>query len=151
MITDEVYKQMPEISQFKVGLAHLFIKHTSASLSVNENCDPDVRVDLESAFNRIVPESWNRLREIVLFYNYSNINSYISREIFRHTMEGDDDMPAHVKSSMIGSSIQIPITNGKLNLGTWQGLYLCEHRNIGGWGSGHDRNIVITLSGKVVV
>ncbi|CAK4709646.1 hypothetical protein AeMF1_016204 [Aphanomyces euteiches] len=128
LITDEVYKQVPEIRSFTVGTATLFVKHTSASLSLNENCDPDVRTDMEGAFNRIVPESWNR-------------------EFFRHTMEGDDDMPAHIKSTLIGASIQVPLTNGKFNLGTWQGIYLCEHRNVGGWGNGHNRRIVVTLTG----
>ena len=101
---------------------HIFIKHTSASLTLNENFSPDVRTDLEAHFNRIVPE---------------NSSSYL------HSAEGTDDMPAHIKSAIIGSSLMIPITNGKLNLGTWQGIYLCEHRNRGG-----NRNIVITISGE---
>ncbi|KAF0692425.1 Aste57867_16501 [Aphanomyces stellatus] len=109
-------------------MATLFVKHTSASLSLNENCDPDVRTDMEGAINRIVPESWNR-------------------DLFRHTMEGDDDMPAHIKSTLIGASIQVPLTNGKFNLGTWQGIYLCEHRDVGGYGNGHNRKIIVTLTG----
>uniref|UniRef100_A0AAV1TNP2 Secondary thiamine-phosphate synthase enzyme n=1 Tax=Peronospora matthiolae TaxID=2874970 RepID=A0AAV1TNP2_9STRA len=150
VVTREVEKQLPELAQVKVGMANLFIKHTSASLSINENCDPDVRTDMEVAFNRIVPESWNK-------------------EFFRHTDEGDDDMPGHIKSTLIGASVNIPITNGKLNLGTWQGMcfeyclptewehretkycpsgiYLCEHRNVGGWGSGHQRKVVVTIQG----
>ncbi|ETK85311.1 secondary thiamine-phosphate synthase enzyme [Phytophthora nicotianae CJ01A1] len=129
LVTREVEKQLPELSRVKVGMANLFIKHTSASLSINENCDPDVRTDMEGAFNRIVPESWNK-------------------EFFRHTDEGDDDMPGHIKSTLIGASVNIPITNGKFNLGTWQGIYLCEHRNIGGWGSGHQRKVVVTIQGS---
>ncbi|CCI48186.1 unnamed protein product [Albugo candida] len=128
LVTSEIERQLPELHGINIGLCNLFIKHTSASLSINENCDPDVRDDLEKAFNRIVPEAWNR-------------------DIFKHTMEGDDDMPAHVKCTMIGSSINVPITKGKFNLGTWQGLYLCEHRNAGGYGGGHERKIVVTIQG----
>jgi secondary thiamine-phosphate synthase enzyme len=107
LVTSEVLSQMPEISEFKSGLLFLFIRHTSASLTLNENADPDVRSDLETAMNHIVPENL----------------PYI------HTCEGPDDMPAHVKSSMMGSSLCIPIADGRLALGTWQGIYLCEHRN----------------------
>lgn len=117
LITSEVEKHLPDLPQF--GLLHLFIKHTSAALSINENADPDVQIDLESIFNNIVKE-----RE----------------SFYRHTYEGDDDMPAHAKSTMIGSSITIPITNHRLNLGTWQGIYLCEFRNYGG-----PRKIVATI------
>ncbi|KAE9306151.1 hypothetical protein PF008_g21540 [Phytophthora fragariae] len=106
LVTREVEKQLPELSRVKVGMANLFIKHTSASFSINENCDPDVRTDMEGAFNRIVPESWNK-------------------EFFRHTDEGDDDMPGHIKSTLIGASVNIPITNGKFNLSTWQGKDDC--------------------------
>ena len=122
LITDEIINNLPEISDINAGIVHIFIKHTSASLTLNENFDPDVRTDLEAHFNRIVPE---------------NSSSYL------HSAEGTDDMPAHIKSAIIGSSLMIPITNGKLNLGTWQGIYLCEHRNRGG-----NRNIVITISGE---
>ena len=106
----------------KVGLLHLFIKHTSAGLSINENADPDVRVDMESIFNHLIKE-----RE----------------PYYQHTLEGDDDMPAHAKSSIIGTTVTVPITNGKLNLGTWQGIYLCEFRDYGG-----NRRIVATISGE---
>jgi secondary thiamine-phosphate synthase enzyme len=119
-----------DIANIKVGMANLFVQHTSASLTINENADPDVRRDLEMSLNKIVPESWNR------------------DGTFRHTMEGDDDMPAHVKSSMMGVSLNIPIRNGRLALGTWQGIYLNEHRNQGGWGGGHTRKIIITLQGQ---
>lgn len=122
LITNEVLRQLPEIEKFNVGIMHLFILHTSASLSINENADPSVRVDLESHFNKFVPEN----------------ASY-----YTHTMEGPDDMPAHIKSMMIGSSLQIPISNGRLNLGTWQGIYLCEHRDYGG-----TRKMVVTIQGE---
>lgn len=120
LITGEILRNLPSLP--KVGLLHLFIKHTSAGLSINENADPDVRVDMESIFNHLVKE-----RE-----------SY-----YQHTLEGDDDMPAHAKSSIIGTSVTIPITNGKLNLGTWQGIYLCEFRDYGG-----NRQIVATICGE---
>lgn len=120
LITGEILRNLPPLP--KVGLLHLFIKHTSAGLSINENVDPDVRVDMESIFNHLVKE-----RE----------------PYYQHTLEGDDDMPAHAKSSIIGTSITVPITNGKLNLGTWQGIYLCEFRDYGG-----NRRIVATISGE---
>lgn len=120
LITGEILRNLPSLP--KVGLLHLFIKHTSAGLSINENADPDVRVDMESIFNHLIKE-----RE-----------SY-----YQHTLEGDDDMPAHAKSSIIGTSVTIPITNGKLNLGTWQGIYLCEFRDYGG-----NRQIVATICGE---
>lgn len=122
LITNKVTEAMPEISQIKVGQLQVFIKHTSASLTINENADSSVRMDFESHFNISVPEN----------------ASY-----YKHTFEGSDDMPAHIKSSLLGASIEIPITNGKLNLGTWQGIYLCEHRNHGG-----SRNLVITVFGE---
>jgi len=109
-ITEIVIREFPEIKTIEKGFLKVFIKHTSASLTINEDADPSVRVDFESHFNTIVPE---------------NAPYYI------HTYEGSDDMPAHIKASLLGSSIEIPITNGKLNLGTWQGIYLCEHRNYG--------------------
>lgn len=120
LITGEVLRYLPPLP--KVGLLHLFIKHTSAGLSINENADPDVRVDMESIFNHLIKE-----RE----------------PYYQHTLEGDDDMPAHAKSSIIGTTVTIPITNGKLNLGTWQGIYLCEFRDYGG-----NRKIVATISGE---
>lgn len=120
LITGEVLRNLPPLP--KVGLLYLFIKHTSAGLSINENADPDVRVDMESIFNHLIKE-----RE----------------PYYQHTLEGDDDMPAHAKSSIIGTTVTVPITNGKLNLGTWQGIYLCEFRDYGG-----NRRIVATISGE---
>ena len=119
LVTDEILRMLPALPQS--GLLNLFIQHTSAALSINENADPDVRTDLEAIFNRIVKE-----RE----------------PYYEHTLEGDDDMPAHAKSSMVGVSLNIPITNGRLNMGTWQGIYLCEFRNRGG-----GRRIVATILG----
>ena len=107
LVSDEILQQLPEIGHFETGILFLLIQHTSASLTLNENADPDVRRDFEMGINRIVPESFP----------------------YTHTCEGPDDMPAHIKASMMGFSLQIPITNGGLNLGTWQGIYLCEHRN----------------------
>ncbi|MDP3150208.1 MAG: secondary thiamine-phosphate synthase enzyme YjbQ [Ignavibacteria bacterium] len=122
LITNEILNQVPEIRKISVGLMHVFIQHTSASLTINENVDPDVRIDMESHFNKIAPE---------------NAPYYV------HTTEGSDDMPAHIKASLLGFSITIPITKGRLNLGTWQGIYLCEHRNYGG-----ARSLVITVNGE---
>ena len=120
LITGEILRNLPPLPE--VGLLHLFIKHTSAGLSINENADPDVRMDMESIFNHLVKE-----RE----------------PYYQHTLEGNDYMPAHAKSSIIGTSVTIPITNGKLNLGTWQGIYLCEFRDYGG-----NRRMVATISGE---
>lgn len=120
LVTDEVLRQLPELP--RTGLLHLFIKHTSCGLSVCENADPDVRTDLESIFNRLVKE-----RE-----------SY-----YEHVLEGDDDMPAHAKSVLVGVELTLPITNGRLDLGTWQGIYLCEFRNHGG-----SRRVVATILGE---
>jgi secondary thiamine-phosphate synthase enzyme len=122
LITDLIEAQLPELEDIKVGIAHIFIKHTSASLTINEDADPTVRQDFESHFNQMVPEN----------------ASY-----YRHTSEGPDDMPAHLKAALLGSSVTIPITNGKFNLGTWQGIYLCEHRN-----HASKRWIVVTLNGS---
>jgi len=122
LITDEILDRIPEINNIKKGIAHIFIQHTSASLTLNENADPDVRVDMESHFNKLAPEDAPH---------------------FIHTFEGSDDMPAHIKSSLLGASVTIPVTDGKFNLGTWQGIYLCEHRNHGG-----SRRIIITLNGE---
>lgn len=119
LITNEILNNLPELKDIKNGIANIFIKHTSASLTINENADPTVRTDMETYFNKIVPENAN---------------------YFEHTFEGSDDMTSHIKATLIGSSLSIPITNGKLNLGTWQGIYLCEHRNYGG-----PRKIVITI------
>ena len=121
-ITDEVVSQFPDIGELQKGICQIFIKHTSASLTINEDADPTVRLDFESHFNELVPEN----------------QSY-----YQHTFEGSDDMPAHLKASILGSSVQIPITKGKLNMGTWQGIYLCEHRNYI-----RERKLVITAWGE---
>jgi secondary thiamine-phosphate synthase enzyme len=121
LITYEVLKSIPQIKNISIGQLQVFIKHTSASLTINENADSTVRTDFESHFNKMVPEN---------------------APYYRHTYEGADDMPAHIKASLLGASIQIPITNGKLNMGIWQGIYLCEHRDYGG-----SRNLVITAFG----
>ncbi len=120
LVTKEILSSISEIENFSVGLLHLFLLHTSASLTINENADPDVRVDMETVFNRVVPENQPLI----------------------HTIEGPDDMPAHVKSSMLGCSLILPIEKGRLVLGTWQGIYLCEHRNHGG-----PRSLIATLQG----
>ena len=122
LITNEILQNIQEIGDISIGTMEIFIKHTSASLTINEDADPTVRDDFESHFNQIVPEN---------------------APYYRHTIEGPDDMPAHLKSSILGSSVTLPITNGTLNLGTWQGIYLCEHRN-----HGSSRSIVLTLTGK---
>ena len=122
LITDIISQNLKEMANLKTGVAYIFIKHTSASLTINENADPTVRTDFESFFNKTIAED----------------TSY-----FIHTYEGSDDMPAHIKSSLLGSSVTLPITNGKFNLGTWQGIYLCEHRNRGG-----RRKLVVTVSGS---
>lgn len=120
LITGEIVGALPELPY--VGLLHLFIQHTSAALTINENADPDVRADMKSIFDRLVRE-----RE----------------PYYQHTMEGDDDMPAHAKSSIVGPSVSIPVTNGRLNLGTWQGIYLCEFRDYGG-----PRHVMATICGE---
>lgn len=122
LITDEILRQLPELDSMEVGLMNLFIKHTSASITINENADPTVRQDFESHFNQAVPEN---------------------APYYRHTLEGSDDIPAHIKSSVLGCSLDIPVARGKLNLGTWQGIYLCEHRNHGG-----ARTLVVTVQGE---
>lgn len=121
LITRQIVGALPELDQLQIGLLHVFIRHTSASLTINENADPDVLIDMEASLNAIAPENF----------------PYV------HTCEGPDDMPAHVKASLLGSSVTIPVTTGRLNLGTWQGIYLCEHRNHGG-----PRKIVLTLQGE---
>jgi len=122
IITDEVLNEIPQIKQIDTGLAHIFIQHTSASLTINENADPSVRRDFATHFKRMVPEDTS---------------------MYEHTLEGPDDMTSHIKSSMLGHSVTIPISSGKLNLGTWQGIYLCEHRNNGG-----HRKLIVTLHGE---
>lgn len=122
LITAEVTQAIPELTQISVGLLHVHIKHTSASLTINENADPTVREDFESHFNILVPEEGKH---------------------YRHTLEGPDDMTSHIKASLLGSSLTVPITGGRLNLGIWQGIYLCEHRNHGG-----SRSLVLTAHGQ---
>ena len=122
IITNHIIKELPQIKGISAGLLHIFIKHTSASLTINEDADPTVRVDFESHFNETVPEN---------------------APYYRHIVEGSDDMPAHLKSAILGSSVTIPISNGKINLGTWQGIYLCEHRDRGG-----NRKIMLTINGN---
>jgi secondary thiamine-phosphate synthase enzyme len=130
LVTSDILKTIgSDVSKIQIGMCNLFIQHTSASLTVNENADPDVRRDMETALNKLVPAEWNR------------------DGTFRHTTEGDDDMPGHVKSSLMGASLDIPIRKGRLALGTWQGIYLNEHRDQGGYGGGHTRNIIVTLQG----
>ncbi len=124
LITNEILDAVPELKQIDVGLLNILIKHTSASLTINENADPTVRKDFESFFNRVVPED----------------QSY-----YLHNDEGSDDLPAHLKSSLLGASLNIPVTRGRLNLGIWQGIYLCEHRNHGG-----SRSLVLTLQGQPI-
>ena len=122
LVTSEILPSLAQpLAKYQVGLAHFFIQHTSASLSINENADPDVRRDMESHFNHMVPEN---------------------QPYYQHTLEGSDDMPAHIKHSLLGNSLSIPIRQGELALGTWQGIYLCEHRNHGG-----SRRLVVTLNG----
>jgi secondary thiamine-phosphate synthase enzyme len=122
LITEFLLEELPELHEYQIGLAHFFISHTSASLTINENADPSVRTDFESHFNKFVPER---------------------APYYIHTYEGDDDMPAHLKTSILGNSLSIPITNGQLNMGIWQGIYLCEHRD-----HGAPRQIVVTLNGE---
>jgi len=122
LITDEVLYNLPEIKTITIGILQVFIKHTSASLTINENADPTVRVDFESHMNKMVPED---------------------APYYIHTYEGSDDMPAHIRASLMGTSVQIPITNGRLNLGVWQGIYLCEHRN-----NASGRSLVVTAYGN---
>jgi len=122
LITEQVLAELPELRQLRVGTLHVFIQHTSASLSINENADPTVRHDFEQFFNRLVPEN---------------------APYFRHTQEGPDDMPAHLKAALLGHSVTIPVAGGRLALGTWQGIYLGEHRDHGG-----ARRLVLTLMGE---
>ncbi|MAT51671.1 MAG: hypothetical protein CMK32_10865 [Porticoccaceae bacterium] len=122
LITGDVLEALPELVNMNTGLLNLFIQHTSASLTINENADPSVRRDFESVMSHLVPENepW-----------------------YSHTLEGPDDLPAHIKASLLGPSLTIPVTRGALNLGVWQGVYLCEHRNHGG-----RRTVVLTLQGQ---
>ena len=122
LVNGEVESAVPELRELRVGLAHLFIRHTTASLTLNENASPDVRVDFESWFNEAVPED---------------------ARYWTHTIEGPDDMPAHIKASLLGPSLSLPVAGGRFALGTWQGIYLCEHRDRGG-----PRSLVVTLTGE---
>ena len=122
LVTGEIVAALPDLARYRVGVAHIYIKHTSASLTVNENADPDVRADMETWFDRAVPDD---------------------APYFVHTAEGADDMPAHLKASLLGSSVSVPIRDGRLALGTWQGVYLGEHRDHGG-----SRTLVVTLNGE---
>ena len=124
LVTDEILQSIPEMKNINVGMLQVFLQHTSASLTINENADPTVRIDFETWMNKAVPEG---------------------DPDYLHDYEGDDDMPAHIKSSLMGASVLVPITNGKLNLGTWQGIYFCEHRNYGG-----SRKVVITAWGSAL-
>ncbi len=122
MITSTIVNEFGEMAHLKTGMLQVFIKHTSASLTINENADPTVRMDFESHFNKMVPENAPH---------------------YRHTTEGPDDMPAHIKASVLGSSVLIPVTNGRLNLGIWQGIYLCEHRD-----DADSRSLVLSAWGE---
>ena len=121
LVTNEIVSALPELRDLRIGLAHILIRHTSASLALNENASPDVRRDFETWFNTAVPEDF----------------------AWTHTLEGSDDMPAHVKASLMGPSLTLPIAGGRLALGTWQGIYLCEHRDRGG-----SRSLLVTLNGE---
>jgi secondary thiamine-phosphate synthase enzyme len=122
LVTREIESGMPELERLRVGIAHLFIRHTSASLTINENASPDVRRDFATWFDQAVPDG---------------------AQYWTHTLEGDDDMPAHVKSSLLDVALTIPVSDGRLALGTWQGVYLCEHRDHGG-----SRSVIVTLFGE---
>ena len=122
LITRDIVSSFPELEKINQGILHVFIKHTSASLTLNENADPTVRMDFESHFNKMVPENM---------------------PYYKHDYEGSDDMPAHIKASLLGNNVTVPISNGRINVGTWQGIYLCEHRNYGG-----SRKLVLTVYGS---
>ena len=144
LVTSEILSQMPKLP--KTGIVNIFTKHTSCGLSLNENADPDVRHDMETIFNRLVPEMTNEQDErdaCIYSSERGEIRRSQNRPKYEHTLEGADDMPAHAKSTLSGVSITIPITNGRLNLGTWQGIYLCEYRNYGG-----SRQLVVTIIGE---
>ncbi len=122
LVTDEILQELPELKKINIGVFHLFLQHTSASLAINENADPDVRMDMEAYFNQAIPEN---------------------EPYFRHILEGADDMPAHLKAVVLGVDLSIPISNGRLSMGIWQGIYLCEHRNYVG-----SRQVIVTINGE---
>lgn len=122
LVTREVLNALPELQSVNIGLLHLFMQHTSASLAINENADPDVRADMEAYFSKLVPEN---------------------EPYYKHTLEGSDDMPAHLKAVMLGTELTLPISQGRLLLGIWQGIYLCEHRDLAG-----RRKVIVTLNGE---
>ncbi|MEN8261677.1 MAG: secondary thiamine-phosphate synthase enzyme YjbQ [Pseudomonadota bacterium] len=122
LVTGELVSQLPKLGSVRIGLAHFFLQHTSAALSINENADPSVRTDFEAYFSRTVREN---------------------EPYYTHTLEGPDDMPAHIKTSLLGTSLSVPVSDGKLSLGTWQGIYLCEFRN-----HASGRSVVITVNGE---
>ncbi len=122
LVTNEIIKEIAELKEMNVGLLHLFMQHTSASLAINENADPDVRIDMEAYFNRAIAEN---------------------EPYYRHVLEGSDDMPAHLKAVVLGNELTIPVSKKRLLMGTWQGIYLCEHRNYAG-----SRKIIATLNGE---
>jgi len=125
-VTDDIIKAVPELREFDVGIAHLFLQHTSASITINESWDSDVRPDVSDALDRLAPED------------------HAGEGLYRHDAEGSDDCPAHIKSTLVGCSLTIPLSKGKLALGTWQGVWLCEHRD-----AGSSRSIVVTLNGAL--
>lgn len=143
LVTSEILSQLPKLP--KTGIVNIFTKHTSCGLSINENCDPDVRVDMETIFNRLVPEMTEQREpsNSLEWPSRDGIRQSQNRPEYEHTLEGADDMPAHAKSTLSGVSITIPITDGRLNLGTWQGIYFCEFRNYGG-----SRELVVTIIGE---
>ena len=157
LVTSEIMRQLPKLPKTGIirstsgrllptGRKNIFCKHTSCGLSINENADPDVRVDMETIFNRLVPEMTNeRVESDACIYSSERggIRRSQNRPEYEHTLEGADDMPAHAKSTLSGVSLTIPITNGRLNMGTWQGIYFCEYRNYGG-----ARKVVITIIGE---
>ena len=144
LVTSEIVNQLPRLP--KTGIVNIFTKHTSCGLTINENADPDVRVDMETIFNRLVPEMTVERGvsdDCICSSERERIRQGQGCPQYVHTLEGSDDMPAHAKSSLSGVSLTIPITDGRLNLGTWQGIYLCEYRNYGG-----ARKLVVTILGE---
>ena len=144
LVTGEIMSQLPRLP--KTGIVNIFTKHTSCGLTINENADPDVRVDMETIFNHLVPEMTSHHEDRGAYIHASEQRGHLrdqDRLEYVHTFEGSDDMPAHAKSTLSGVSLTIPITDGRLNLGTWQGIYLCEYRNYGG-----ARKLVVTIIGE---